>query len=321
MTFCWRRFRHFVAAYFAIGLAATITHGVVFYMSLDAIANESEAGQEGISADVDVAELVASEEPLTLNDSEISPEAPVTEEQAAETDPTAAPEPQENDEQATADAGSFDSGVDPSASAEDSTVTPDNVAPDNSVPDNLSAAPIVPDNLGSDTPTEVPAEEIPGEEASAQSPIEPAPVEVAPVEPQPVPEIAPVIESYEEEIPYLEARGIIESVMGKVDWLYTLRPGANYDLLSLTKTQVVTDMNELALIMESQSTNTIINAQFCDIEDGLATLETVLATGSDDSQTSLDADNQDILTEIDEAVAQVRTMWTNETGLSMQCSN
>ena len=40
MKFCWRRFRHFVAAYFVLGLSATLAHGAMTFSLFDVSASE-----------------------------------------------------------------------------------------------------------------------------------------------------------------------------------------------------------------------------------------------------------------------------------------
>jgi len=281
MKFCWRRFRHFVAAYFVLGLSATLAHGAMIFSLFD---------------------VSASEEPMSEL---ISPEAaPLAAEEASAPEIENPPE-----EMVPAEEGQ---------PAVDSVVEE---APDDTV-DGAETAPEV-----------IPAEELPGEPepevAPAEADAEPEATEPAeetpdswpaePIEPEPTTEPEPAVN--EEPPPYLEARSTLESVINKIDWLYTLRSGANYDLLGSAKLQTAAGMLELADTLDAEGSNGSINTQLCDLYNGLATLNGVLAPGSDDSQPEVDSDNQEVLAEIESAISLVETMWTMESGLSAQCAN
>ncbi len=123
----------------------------------------------------------------------------------------------------------------------------------------------------------------------------------------------------EEPSPYLEVRSLVEAVIAKIDWLYTLRPLTDYDSLSLTKSQTTRDLHELILVFEVTSSDQVINDLFCTIDNDLLKLETYLAPGLDDTQPEVDDNNRDILRDMNDVVQGVRILWLTETGSTWQC--
>lgn len=121
--------------------------------------------------------------------------------------------------------------------------------------------------------------------------------------------------------PYTEVRSILEGVITKFDWLYTLRAGADYDAISNLRVTSQTSFTHVIDIMESGADNMTIQGSLCEADGNVSNLRTSLAINSDDTQTELDADNEDILTEIESALGNVVSIWQQNSGLSLICSN
>lgn len=228
-----------------------------------------------------------------------------------------APTPEEipvaEDEQPVADEG------------EEVAIAPSEESPDAETPAAEEPEPTTP----SEEPTEEPAEEpvtepetpaveepAPAEKPVAEVPEEPVPepvVEVTPVEPEPVEEIVPA---------YAQSRSTLEGAYGMVDWLYTLRPNAPYELISVKKEELKIALLNLAGELESANGGSASEAKstLCVIRDDINTLRSALAPGLDDKQEALDEDNRVTLDSIKESFDIVRSEWETVNSTSLICN-
>jgi hypothetical protein len=353
MKFCWKRLRHFVAAYFAFGLAATLTHSAIVFMSLDAFASEPETpvtlsevevapvAETPAIETVEVPTSETSTEEIAIDTQEIADEsgaseeelAPSNAEQVVPTEDTSVDvptEPESLDDTVTAEDEvpsdiTLESEETPADSTEETildTETPV-IVEDETVPSST-------DNQESAQETVTPEVLVESEEIPVDSTEE---TDIAEVIVDSVPE-EEILDSWPEERintepvyveeslpPYSEARSTLETVTPKLDWLYTLRPQAKYTEISIIKAQAAIDINEVVETLETNGTDARINTNFCNIDIDLIQLTTLLAPGSDDTQPQVDADNLAILNEIGAAVVTVRNTWTTTSGSSYQCGN
>jgi hypothetical protein len=330
MTFCWRRFRHFVAAYFALGLAATVTHSAIVLASLDVIASEEEPVaivQEVPAPVVEEAPVEEIVEPVdgSVEEAPIETEVSLDGEPAVEASEGSEAEPSEeiveNTEGTETEVPA--EGEQPAEPSEETPVEEPAVTEEAPVDSETPVEESTPTDATEETPSdsETPVTDSGAEEVE-QAPVQEQPLESEDPAPDSWPEerITPVVEEEYELPPYSEARSTIEAVAPKLDWMYTLRAGAQFTQISVTKLATTTDLNALVQLLESNGQNSSINSIFCEIEDDLTALEELYAPGSDDTQPQVDADNQEIIDEIGLAVSQVRDTWLLESGSSYQCN-
>lgn len=289
MVFCWKRFRHFLATYVALGIVATATHGAVMIFSLNALADENipnvviESEEtptpEPIPADIQGIESETSEDNSPTDTIEPNPDTEISEENLNDTLEL----PTES----------------PTTPTEEPALEPE--------------------------PTPIPEPESPSEPTPEPTPTPesetPAPVTSWPEERLEPENSDPIVVEEVIESPHSEVRSIIESVTPKLDWLYTLRAGAAYEEISHNKTTILEDSQALINDLEINNASEGISSRFCSIHSNLEQLETLYAAGSDATQPEIDAKNTDILHEIVAAFVQVRTIWIEESGTNWQCSN
>lgn len=337
MKFCWKKFRHFVVAYFALGVAATATHGTIVFMAVEdmvaeesapvAISDSPTAPTEPVPPIEEVptpAEEITTEEPLTdtadtsnIADNNETPVAePATDESAAITAP-------ETDAAVIEDAApASDEPVDePAAPDQDTSSTPaapaseEGMAPDETTNSSEVTSTEEPADTNAPSESETPVESEPEIEPIAQLP------ETDPVDTWPEVRLDNDTFAVEQVSPYSEVRSTLEAVTPMLDWIYTLRADARYTDIATAKGQLLIDTQEVIEALEMNGTDARINTNFCDLDADLAQLTTLLAPNSDTTQPEVDAQNVQIINDIRSAVIQVRETWVTTSGSSYQCSN
>ncbi len=243
--------------------------------------------------------------------------------------------------------------------ADNSDVTTDNPPSDSAPGDQTDTTPPADDTVPppvSEQPTETPPppeESVPTPPAETPAPIETPPAETSPaVEPPPdvtppAPEEVPPPESPDvtpppEEtppqeppapefpqydspaipLPFTDVRSTIEAVTPEIDWVYTLRAGADYDGIILAKQNLSTDFDALSYNLEHAdgSNDSVIIGLLCTASADIHTLFTLLAPGSDDSQKKVDAQNAKVISDLSDMLTSVEALWTGPAGHStLQC--